>query len=235
VEGLGPAQIDQLIDRGFVSDPGDLYSLTLEQVVSLERLAERSAQNLLNAIENSKGRPLPRLVFALGIRHVGETVARLLTEAFGSLDRLSEASLEELSTVPGVGPQIAESVYRYFRQEQTAAMLAKLREAGVVPEPSAAPQSRSGAFTGLSFVFTGSLETMGRAEAEENVRQLGGSAGSSVSKSTTHVVAGEKAGSKLDKAKKLGIPVLTEQDFAAMLRDAEAAVVAPPAQAELSL
>jgi DNA ligase (NAD+) len=220
IEGLGPAQIEQLLEKEYVRDPADLYSLTREQVLSLERLAEKSAQNLLNAIEASKGRPLPRLIFALGIRHVGETVARLLAECFGCIDRLAAAGMEELSAVQGIGPQIADSIHRFFRQEETAAVLEKLRSAGVLPEGRERSEARSQAFAGMSFVFTGSLETMQRSEAEAKVRQLGGAAGSSVTKSTTHVVAGEKAGSKLEKARQLGIPVLSEQEFGTMLEQA---------------
>jgi DNA ligase (NAD+) len=222
IEGLGPAQIEQLLEKDLVRDPADLYSLTKDQLLTLDRLAEKSAQNLLNAIEASKGRPLPRLIFALGIRHVGETVARLLAECFGSIDRLARASVDDLNAVQGVGPQIAESIHRFFRQDETRAVLEKLRAAGVLPEGNGAAEARSQAFAGMSFVFTGSLETMQRSEAEAKVRELGGSAGSSVTKSTTHVVAGEKAGSKLEKARQLGIPVLTEAEFAALLERAAA-------------
>ena len=213
IEGLGPAQIEQLLEKEYVKDPADLYSLTNEQLLTLERLAEKSAQNLLNAIEASKGRPLPRLIFGLGIRHVGETIARILAESFRSIDRLSEASLEELNGVQGIGPQIADSIYRFFRQDETREVLRKLREAGVLPEAEAVSEVRSQAFAGKNFVFTGSLEQLQRSEAEAKVRELGGAAGSSVTKSTTHVVAGEKAGSKLEKARQLGIPILTEQEF----------------------
>lgn len=222
IEGLGPAQIEQLLSREYVKDPGDLYTLTKEQLLSLERLAEKSAQNLLDAIAASKGRPLPRLIFALGIRHVGETVARLLAERFRTMDRLSEANLEELNAVQGIGPQIAASIHHFFRQGETAVVLNKLRSAGVLPHEEAVPEARSDAFRGLNFVFTGTLETMQRSEAEALVRELGGSATGSVSKSTTHVVAGEKAGSKLDKARSLNIPILTEQEFRTMVEQARA-------------
>ncbi|HEU4752970.1 MAG TPA: NAD-dependent DNA ligase LigA, partial [Armatimonadota bacterium] len=133
IEGLGPAQIEQLLQKGYVKDPADLYFLTKEQLLTLERLAEKSATNLLNAIEASKGRPLPRLIFALGIRHVGETVARLLAESFRSLDRLAAASVEELAAVQGIGPQIARSIHHFFQQAETKEVLRKLREAGVFP------------------------------------------------------------------------------------------------------
>jgi DNA ligase (NAD+) len=220
IEGLGPAIIEQLLSRGLVQDPADLYTLEKEQLAELERMAEKSAQNLVNGIAASKGRPLPRLIFAFGIRHVGETVARLLAECFRTVERLAEASLEELNGVQGVGPQIAESVHRFFRQDETAAVLAKLRAAGVLPAEEAAPQARSQAFAGKSFVFTGTLETLQRSDAEAQVRELGGAATSSVSKSTSFVVAGAKAGSKLEKARQLGITILTEQEFTAMAEEA---------------
>jgi DNA ligase (NAD+) len=223
IEGLGPAQIEQLMSRGFVHDPGDLYYLTKDQLLTLERLAERSAQNLLDSIAGSKGRPLPRLVFALGIRHVGETVARLLAERFGSVDRLAAASIEDLNAVQGIGPQIAASIHHFFQQSETTDVLTKLREAGVFPTGEAVSEARSNAFAGMNFVFTGSLEKLQRQDAEAMVRELGGAAGSSVTRSTTHVVAGEKAGSKLEKAQSLGIPVLTEQDFLQMVEEARSA------------
>lgn len=205
----------------FVRDPADLYFLTQEDLIGLERLAEKSAANLVAAIQGSKGRPLPRLVFALGIRHVGETVARLLAESFRALDRLERASLEELNGVSGVGPQIADSIYRFFRQDETKEVLRKLRLAGVLPEAEAVPEARSRAFSGKSFVFTGTLPTLQRADAEAKVRELGGAATGSVTKSTSFVVAGEKAGSKLEKARQLGIPVLTEEQFQQMVAEAE--------------
>lgn len=221
IEGLGPAQIEQLLSRGFVTDPGDLYSLTYEQVLTLDRLAEKSARNLVEAIAASKGRPLPRLIFGLGIRHVGDTMARTLAERFGNMDHLAAASAEELAAVPGVGPQIALSVHRFFRQDETRTVLEKLRSAGVLPTQTRADGPRSTAFAGKNFVFTGSLETMQRSEAEAKVREMGAAAGSSVTRSTTYVVAGEKAGSKLDRARQLGVPVLTEDEFRRMLDQAE--------------
>lgn len=220
IEGLGPAQIEQLLTRGYVKDPGDLYYLTKEQLLSLERLAEKSAQNLLDAIQGSKGRPLPRLIFALAIRHVGETVARLLAERFGSIDRLEQASEEQLNAVPGIGPQIAASIHRFFRQDETRVVLDKLRRAGVLPAEQARSEALSDAFTGKTFVFTGTLEHLQRSDAEAMVRELGGAATGSVTRSTTHVVAGEKAGSKLEKARSLGIPILTEAEFLEMVKEA---------------
>jgi DNA ligase (NAD+) len=220
IEGLGPAIIEQLLAAGLVKDPADLYGLTKEQLAGLERLAEKSAQNLVNGIAASKGRPLPRLIFAFGIRHVGETVARLLAECFRTINRVAEASLEELNAVQGVGPQIAASVHHFFRQDETTEVLRKLRELEVLPVEEAEPEARSQAFAGKSFVFTGTLETMQRGDAEAQVRALGAAATSSVSKNTSFVVAGAKAGSKLEKARKLGVPVITEQEYQEMLEAA---------------
>jgi DNA ligase (NAD+) len=238
IEGLGPAQIEQLLERGLVRDPADLYTLELPQLLELERLAEKSAANLVAAIAASRERPLPRLVFALGIRHVGETVARLLAERFRSLDALAAATLDELNAVQGVGPQIAASIHAYFQQPEARAMLDKLRAAGVASPEGEGREARSDAFAGKSFVFTGTLTRMQRAEAEALVRELGGAAGSSVTKATTHLVAGEKAGSKLDKARSLGVSILTEDDFLALVtsaRDALAAGEPEPAATQPSL
>ena len=224
VEGLGPAQIRQLLDRGYVRDPGDLYTLTQEQLLTLERMGEKSAQNLVNAIARTKGRPLPRVIFALNIRHVGESVARLLAEAFGSLDRVARASIEELNAVPGVGPQIADSIYRFFQQDDTRVVLDKLRAADVLPPeaPPDADQAPPGPLRGQQFVFTGTLPTLARADAEAMVRSLGAGATGTVTRSTTHVVAGPKAGSKLDKARQQGIPILTEEEFLGLVEEARA-------------
>jgi DNA ligase (NAD+) len=220
IDGLGPAHVEQLVKLGFVHDPADLYALTKEQLLTLERLAERSAQNLLDAIDRSRSRPLARLLFGLGIRHVGEHVARLLAEHFGSIERLRAASEEQLAAVPGVGPQIAASVARFFRQEETTAALEKLKAAGVLPEAAGEHEQGERPFAGMTFVFTGGLETMTRPEAEEAVRARGGVASGSVSKKTRYVVAGEGGGSKLARAQELGVPVISEAEFREMLEGA---------------
>jgi DNA ligase (NAD+) len=211
IDGLGPAIISQLTERGLVRDPADLYYLKQEELVSLERMADKSAANLVAAIEASKRRPLSRLVYALGIRHVGDHVAAVLAHHFGSLERLRRASEEELSEVPEIGPVIAASVAAFFRQEQTETMLAKLEKAGVKPEAPAVVEAEQ-PLAGATFVFTGTL-SIPRAEAEQMVARLGGRATSSVGKTTDYVVAGDDPGSKLDKAKKLGVTVLDESQF----------------------
>jgi DNA ligase (NAD+) len=217
IEHLGPALISQLADSGKVRDPAGLYSLKKSDLLSLERMADKSAQNVLDAIAASKTRPLSRLIFALGIRHVGEHVAELLANHFRSLEALENASQEEISTIEGIGPVIAESIASYFRQPQARKLLAKLRSAGVRPEAPAAPAQGAGQWAGKTFVFTGALSSFTRAEAEALVKKHGGQASSSVGKNTDFVVAGEAGGSKLDKAQKLGITILSEQEFREML------------------
>ncbi len=216
IEGVGPAQVDQLIDKGLIRDPADLYYLTIEQILTLDRMAEKSAANTYNAIQSSKTPTLARLIYGLGIRHVGEHVAQVLADHFGSIEAVAGASEEELSAVPEVGPVIAASIRSFSEEEANMEVLRKLREAGVMPETGKLVETREG-IAGKTFVFTGALQTFTREDAEEKVRALGGKATSSVSKNTDFVVAGENAGSKLQKARDLGITVLTEQEFEEMI------------------
>lgn len=220
IEGIGPAQIDQLIESGLVRDPADLYRLTPEQLLPLERMGKVLAEKIVRHIQASRERPLSRFLFALGIRHVGEHVAELLAEHFGSLEALQKASAEELSQVPGIGPEIAASVASFFSQESTRQLLEKLRAAGVRPQapqaPSAVAENR---VAGKTFVFTGTLGQMTRAEAESLVKRLGGRTSSNVSQRTDYVVAGENAGSKLAKARQMGVTVLTEAQFLALCKE----------------
>lgn len=216
IEGLGPAIVDQLVDEGLVDDVADLYSLTQEQLAELERMAEKSADNLVAAIEVSRARPLDKLLFGLGIRHVGATVAAVIASEFGSMDAIVEASEEQLAEVGEIGPKIAESVVAAMARPAMQGVLGKLKAAGVDPRVErveAADQS----FAGMTFVFTGALQTMTRDEGSDLVRARGGKASGSVSKKTTYVVAGEGAGSKLRKAEELEVTVLTESEFRAMV------------------
>ncbi|MDI6827496.1 MAG: NAD-dependent DNA ligase LigA [Armatimonadota bacterium] len=214
IEGVGPAQVDQLVDKGLVRDPADLYSLTMDDLLILERMGKKLASNILRSIEKSKDTTLPRLIYGLGIRHVGEHVAQVLADHFGSIEALENASYEELCSIPEIGPVIAKSIATFFAQLENRAVLEKLRKAGVIPKEG----PRAGTLlAGKTFVFTGGLETMTREEAEEKVRLLGGRAASSVSRNTDFVVAGPGAGSKLEKAKELGIPILTEDEFLRMI------------------
>lgn len=214
IEGVGPAQVDQLVERGLVRDPADLYSLKMEDLLTLERMGEKLASNTLSAIEGSKHPALSRLIYGLGIRHVGEHVAQVLADHFGSLEAIEKASEEELACVPEIGPVIAESIAGFFAEEHNRRILEKLRRAGVIPK--AGKRAEGGLFEGKTFVFTGTLKSSTREEAEETVRRLGGRAASSVSKNTDFVVAGEEAGSKLQKARDLGITVLSEDEFLRM-------------------
>ncbi len=216
IEGLGPALVDQLVDNGLVRDVADLYYLKKEPIAALERMADKSADNLLAAVEASKSRPLDRLLFGLGIRHVGATVAQAIAGDFGSLDAIREASAEELAAVEAIGPKIADSVVEYMARPDSQRIIEKLKSAGVDPRVEKA-KGADLTFDGMTFVFTGALEKVTRQEAEAIVRERGGKATGSVSKKTTYVVAGEGAGSKLTKAQELGVAVLTEDEFRAMV------------------
>ncbi|MDO8588596.1 MAG: NAD-dependent DNA ligase LigA [Armatimonadota bacterium] len=218
IEHVGPALVNQLIEAHLVGDPADLYFLTLDQLMTLERMGEKSARNVLASIERGKDTTLNRLIYALGIRHVGERTAQVLAEHFAGLDRLRNASVEELSAVPDVGPVVAESIVRFFPRDETKTVLEKLRRAGVTPREVARPAGEQSPLAGKRFVFTGELRNLTREEAEEKVRLLGGSASSSVSKNTDCVVAGERAGSKLAKARELGVAVISEDDFLRMIK-----------------
>ena len=215
IEGVGEVLVDQVVERGLVKDPADIYFVTNEQLLSLERMGEKSASNLLHAIEGSKRRPLDRLLNGLGIPHVGQHVADVLAANYASLEDIQRASAEELSQIEGIGPVIAEAIAVFFRQEQTKTLIDRLRRAEVVPAPRARPAAKAteGPLAGKTFVFTGELSGYTREEAEDLVRSLGGRAASSVSKKTDYVVAGESPGSKLAKAQQLGVPILDEPAF----------------------
>jgi DNA ligase (NAD+) len=220
IEGMGAAVIDQLIDLGHVAEPADLFTLSREQLLTLEGFAERSAEKLLASIAARTAVPLARFVNALGIRHVGEHTAVTLAAHFGSLDALVTAGVEDLLAVEGIGQVVAEHVARWFASSEGREVIEHLRAAGV--EPESAPRSE-GPWTGQAWVLTGSLESMTRPEAEERIRALGGNPGSSVSRKTHTVVAGASPGSKLEKAERLGVRVIDEGAFAAELSSAEGA------------
>ncbi|MCA1567772.1 MAG: NAD-dependent DNA ligase LigA [Acidobacteria bacterium] len=218
IEGLGDALADQFVQKKMVRDVAGLYDLTHEQVAGLERMAEKSASNLLAQIEASKTRDLPQLVFGLGLRHVGERTAAILARNFRTLAGLGAASVEALDAVPEIGLTVAESVHDWFADEGNRALCERLRAAGVRTEMEAvAGGVRTEAFAGMLFVLTGKLETMTRDEAAALVEAHGGRVTSSVSKKTSYVIAGEEAGSKLDKAQTLGVRVLGEAEFKELL------------------
>ena len=217
IDGLGDKLVDQLVDKGIVKDLAGLYKLDLPTLAGLERMAEKSAQNLLDEIAVSKKNGLARLIYALGIRFVGERTAQLLAEHFGAMDRLEEASLEELKEVPEVGPKVAESIAEFFSEPTNRKLIEHLRNAGVnMKDERKAP--RDSKLAGQTFVFTGTLSNRSREEAEALVVARGGKAGSSVSKRTSYVVVGTDPGSKYDKAKSLGVPILDEAAFEKLLR-----------------
>jgi len=214
IEGLGYAILTQLIDRGAIEDPSDLYRLSKDQLVELDGFADKSAQNLLDSIAASSRPELGHFLYALGIPQVGEATATMLAADFGTIQQLQSATEEDLRRVEGVGPSMAREVHMYF-QGPGATLVKKLLAAGV--EPSEAEVFSDGPFTGKTFVFTGTLETMSRPDAEAMVRKLGGKAAGSVSAKTDYVVAGPGAGSKLEKAQKLKLNVLDEDQFKALL------------------
>ena len=218
IEGLGDKLVDQLVGQGLVRDYGDLYRLQLDQLTALERMGRRSSENLLAGIEASKQRGLARLLNALAIRHVGARVATVLAETFGSMDALIEAGVEQLSATGEIGPIIAESVHDYLHSEAGRQTVAELRRLGVSMESSAPTAAASKVLEGKTLVVTGTLERYSRDEIKELIARHGGRAASSVSSKTDYVVAGEKAGSKLTKAQQLGVPVLSEEEFEALLR-----------------
>jgi DNA ligase (NAD+) len=218
IEGLGDALADQLVEKKLVRDVADLYKLELETVSNLERMAEKSATNLLLQIDASKGRDLPHLVFGLGLRHVGERTAAILARSFRTLERLGAATVEALDAIPEIGLTVAESVHDWFNDEGNRELCARLAAAGVRTELEAgASATEDERFAGKQFVLTGRLETMTREEAGAAVESRGGRVTSSVSKKTDYVVAGEDAGSKLEKARALNVTVLTEEEFKSML------------------
>ena len=216
MEGLGEKYLDQLLRLGLVKDVSDLYRLTRDDFMQFERMGDKLAENLLTAIDASKGRELATFIFALGIRHVGEHTAKLLAAAFGSLAALMQAREEELLTVREVGPQVAQSIVSFFADGENRRVIERLLAAGV--SPSVAAKRVGGRFTGKTFVFTGSLVQFSRSEAQKMVEAEGGHAAGSVSKKTDYVVAGAEAGSKLEKARQLGVTILTEEEFSRLLQ-----------------
>ncbi|GJQ21203.1 MAG: DNA ligase [Bacteroidia bacterium] len=220
IEGLGEAAVDQLVEKGFLKNYADLYSLRRRSgdLEKLERWGKKSVANLLESIEQSKQRPFSRVLFALGIRHVGAGVAQLLARNLRSMDALLEANFDDLQRIQGIGPQIAESVLRFVADRHNRALIERLRRAGLTFEEKTTAAGLFG-LSGKTFVLTGTLESLSRSEAKERIEERGGHVASSVSKNTDYVVVGREPGSKLERARRLGVAVLTESDFLAMINN----------------
>ena len=215
IDGLGPAIVEQLVEVGLIQDVADLYALKQEDVANLERMGKKSAENLINAIEVSRDIPVAKVLFGLGIPHVGANVAELLIDHFPSIDALAAASPEAIERIHGIGPQIAESLLHFFSQTRVQEFLKRLKDAGLqwTAESDAPTAPPTSIFTDNTFVLTGSLSTMTRAEASEKIKERGGKVSSSVSRNTDYLIAGESPGSKYDRAIQLDVPILTEQEF----------------------
>ncbi len=216
IEGLGPAVLEQLLNAGLISNTVDIYNIDYEEFAKLERTGEKTVNNLKNAIEKSKCNDLSRLIFAFGIRHIGAKAAKLLAERFGDIDSIMSASVEDMISIDGFGEILARSAFEFFSLDSTREMVAALKAAGV--NTSSTKQITDTRFAGKTFVLTGTLPTMTRGEASEIIESFGGKTSSSVSKKTDFVLAGEEAGSKLDKAQKLGVTIISEDDFLQMIK-----------------
>jgi DNA ligase (NAD+) len=219
IEGLGDVLVQQLVDKALVGDVGDIFDLDVETVAGLERMGKKSAQNLIEAIQKSKTMEFSRVIFGIGIPYVGSKAADLLAHHFPTMDALSHATAEELETVPEVGPRTAESITRFFREEENNRVIEKLKRAGV-NMASAAPEAAiaNKKFAGKTFVLTGALQNMTRHRAEEEIKRRGGNTSGSVSCKTDYVVVGENPGSKYDKAVQLNVRILSEEEFSEMLQ-----------------
>jgi DNA ligase (NAD+) len=212
IEGMGDAIVAQLVDNKLIKDYGDIYILKHENVADLDRMADKSALNLINAIEKSKSNSLNRLVYGLGIRHVGARSAWILASRFKSLDRLAKADIEELQAIDEIGPVMAESIFNFFRTGENKKIIEKLKHSGVNTQEKDAG-SNPGNIEGKTFVVTGSLENFSRHQIEELIRRSGANASSSVSKNTDYLIAGKDPGSKFEKAKELGVKIINESEF----------------------
>ena len=217
IEGLGDSIVEQIVDAGLVKSPADLYDLKKAQLLGLEGFKEKKAQNLIDGIEASKSRPFDRILFALGIRHVGSGSARVLAQSFPDIGKLMTANIETLEEIRDIGPVVGKSICDFFQASENQKLIERLQSAGV--DFAQADKAASDEFAGLTFVLTGTMESLSRDEAGEQIRTRGGSVSSSVSKNTSYVVAGEKAGSKLTKAEELGVKVLDEAAFLKLLGD----------------
>ena len=218
IDGLGPSIIEQMLDRKLIETAADLYYVNPSDIADMDKLGEKSAQNLMNALEKSKTNPLYRLINAFGIRHIGEKAAKILAARYKTLDNLRSAAVEELTVIPDIGAKMAESVVEFFAQEQTKEFIQRLENAGVNCVDDSENSVVDKRFEGMTFVLTGTLENYKRSEAGKIIESYGGKTSSSVSKKTTYVLAGAEAGSKLDKANSLGVTVISEAEFEEMIK-----------------
>ncbi|HDM32351.1 MAG TPA: NAD-dependent DNA ligase LigA, partial [Deltaproteobacteria bacterium] len=216
IEGLGDKLIMQLIEKGLVEEPADLYELTKEDFLKLDKVADKAATNLIQAIEDSKKTTLAKFIYGLGIRHVGEHIASVLANHFGNINELQNASEEELLAIDEIGPEIAQSIVSYFQDEENRRQLKRLLESGI--ELQAPARMAESPIAGKTFVLTGSLASMTRSEAKEIIEKLGGKVSSSVSSGTDYLVVGESPGSKLAKAREKGVSILTEEEFLKLIQ-----------------
>lgn len=223
IEGLGEKVANQLVDKGMVKDVADIYYLTKEDLLKLEGFADKSAENLLNAIERSKDTTLARFIYALGIPNVGEYTAKLLADRFGTLENLMKATKMDLLSIPGIGPETAESVYKFFKEPRNVEVIEKMLKAGVNPKGKPREEVKT-PFTGKKVVFTGALSSMSRDEAKALVEEFGGIPSNSVSRNTDLVVVGENPGSKYQRALQLGIKIINEEEFLRMVEEAKKAL-----------
>lgn len=216
IEGLGPAIIETFVNEGMIAKTYDIYNLDFNKILSLEGFKETSANNIINSVNNSKNNDLSKLIFALGIRHIGAKAGKLLADYFKNIDLVMNASVDDILQIDGFGKIMAESVVEFFSSDSTKELIAKLKEAGVNMKSTNVVEDTR--FSGMTFVLTGTLPTLKRAEASKIIESFGGKTSSSVSKKTTYVLAGEEAGSKLDKANKLGVQVISEEEFKEMIK-----------------
>ena len=214
IKGLGPKIIGQLLENNLISEPADFFEIKEGDLISLERFAKTSANNLIESIKKSKNIPLWRFIFSLGIRHVGEETAIDLANHFGSLERLKKASIEELNAMLDIGPVVARSIYSWFRDKENLISLEHLKEVGIKILP---PQKIKKVLQGRSFIATRTLNSMSRQEAYQKIRLLGGDVVGSITKNTSYLIVGRNPGSKLEKAKKLGVKIISEKEFLKMI------------------
>jgi DNA ligase (NAD+) len=217
IEGMGDALVNQLVETGMVKDVADIYNLTEEKLLTLERMGKKSAENILSEIENSKKLPLERVIYGLGIRFVGERTAQFLAEAFGSMDALMKASEDELQEVNEIGPRVSAAIREFFDEPKNVALVKRLKDEAKLKMPGQKKQ-RGTALAGKTFVLTGTLPRYSRDEAKKLIEDAGGKVAGSVSKKTDYIVAGEEAGSKLDKARELGVAVIGEKEMEELVR-----------------